>query len=115
MTIRAAITLAAALLASGSAAAGDIWRPDRGGDFTWASTECAKPSRPFIRKGDPARQAHLQDYARRVEIYIDCIKREAQRDFDRAQLDMQDTVQDTLQAEVDALNDAMEKAVRDSR
>ena len=62
------------------AAAGEITRPDAASDFKWKSTECAKPI-PKPAMGGQSKQDRLMAYATDIEIYIDCIQREAQRDF----------------------------------
>lgn len=92
--------------------AGDITRADPGADFEWKSTECIRPSRPFLTKGAPQAQEKMQAYALKVSYYIDCLKQEAQRDFDKAQMDMQIAVQSKLQKEVDALEDDVEAMAR---
>jgi hypothetical protein len=48
----------------------------------------------------------------KVAVYLDCLKSEAQRDFDRAQTEMHDAIQSTLQKETDDMNDAVERMVR---
>jgi hypothetical protein len=106
---------ALALLAAGHASAGTITRADATQPFEWTSTECRSPERPLIRKGDPNRQKLMQDYALAVEYYIDCLKREAQADYDRTQVEMQEAVQRKLQSEVDALNNSVEMMVRATR
>lgn len=103
------------LAAAGSAQCGEILRTSATAEFTWSSTECVRPSKPFFRDNDPMRQQKLSQYAAQTSRYIDCLKREAQRDFDRAQLEMQQAVQDTLQRETDRANDAMEAIVYRSR
>ena len=108
-----ALSVCAALAAP--ATAGDIIRPDAASDFKWSSTECVRPAKPFIREGDPNRQGALRMYAASISRYIDCLKREAQRDFDRAQLQMQKDLQADLQKKVDELNDDMERTVVNSR
>ena len=95
--------------------AGEITRATAADDFQWKTTECVRPAKPFLRKDDPSRQSIMLRHSEQIARFIDCMKREAQRDYDRAQLDMQDAVQRALQAEVDAMNDQMEAVVRDSR
>ncbi len=54
-------------------------------------------------------------YARDIEIYIDCIQREAQRDFDDAQTKMHQAVQRDVQKEVNVMNDMMLNAAKTMR
>ena len=81
------------------ASAGDITRPDATTDFQWRSTECPKPIPQAERTGVTSEQ-RLMAYARDIEIYIDCIQREAQRDFDQARSRHLSAVIDTLRATV---------------
>ena len=114
-TARLMGVLALAAAIAGPAQAGEILRKDAASPFTWQSTECVRPAKPYFREDDTMRQAKLAQYAAKIERYIDCMKREAQRDFDRTQLEMQRAVQDSLQTEVDRLNDEMERTVYDTR
>ncbi|MEM9599688.1 MAG: hypothetical protein AAF926_01575 [Pseudomonadota bacterium] len=91
--------------------AGEVTR-ESGQDFEWTSTECVRPARPFIAEGSPQKQALMRDYALKVAYYIDCLKQEAQRDFDRSQIEMQEAIQDTLQKETDRLNDEVLRSAR---
>ena len=113
-SLLAVLAIAATALAP-SAQGGEIVRPSAQSEFTWTSTECVRPVKPFIRRDDPMRQAQLRRFTDQIARYIDCMKREAQRDFDRIQLDMQRAVERSLQKEVDAMNDAMEAAIVQSR
>lgn len=89
--------------------AGEVTREDPSADFEWKSTECLRPSRPYFQPSDPTRQAQTQDFALKVAYYLDCLKGEAQRDFDRAQVEMHEAIQRKLQAETDKMNDDVER------
>lgn len=54
-------------------------------------------------------------YARDIEIYIDCIQREAQRDFDKAQQEMYAVVQTEMEKEVETMNAMMLQAAKTMR
>lgn len=110
---RLAILLTTILLGSAAPAfAGDVTRENASAKFEWKSTECQRPSRPYPQKNDPTRQAQMQDFALKVAYYLDCLKSEAQRDFDRAQVEMHDAIQRKLQAETDTMNDSVEAMAR---
>lgn len=95
------------------ALSGEIIRESATSDFEWKSTECRRPTKPYVRQSDPAGQAHMQDFAMKVAVYLDCLKTEAQRDFDRAQTEMHQAIQTKLQRETDTMNDDVERMVRD--
>jgi hypothetical protein len=96
------------------AAAGEITRPDPASDFKWKSTECAKPiPKPAI--GGQSKQDRLMAYATDIEIYIECIQREAQRDFQKAQADMQEALERDLEKDVQVMNDMMLNAAKTMR
>ena len=98
------------------AQAGEITRPLATAPFEWKPTECVRPAQPpVVTRGTSSGQLQMQNYAAKVARYIDCLKQESQRDFDRAQIEMQDAVQRELQAEVDRLNDNVERMVRQQR
>lgn len=108
-----AILLTAFICSASPVFAGDVIRETATANFKWESTECLKPVRPHLRQSDPSGQAHMQDFAMKVAIYLDCLKTEAQRDFDRAQQEMHEAIQKTLQDETDEMNDLVERMVRD--
>jgi hypothetical protein len=111
--IRRNIILLTMLLGTASPAwAGDVIRENASTDFEWQSSECLRPVRPHIRQSDPSGQALMQGFAMKVAVYLDCLKSEAQRDFDRAQTEMHEAIQSTLQKETDDMNDAVERMVR---
>jgi hypothetical protein len=111
--IRFAIFLTAILLGSAAPAfAGDVTRENASSKFQWKSTECLRPSRPYPQRNDPTRQAQMQDFALKVAYYLDCLKGEAQRDFDRAQVEMHEAIQRKLQAETDKMNEDVERMAK---
>ena len=99
-------------LSASPALAGEVTRELPTSDFEWTSTECPRPVRPHLQKTDPQVQEKMQDYALKVAYYLDCLKLEAQRDFDRAQQEMFEAIQRKLQAETDQLNDSVERMAR---
>jgi hypothetical protein len=54
-------------------------------------------------------------YARDIEIYIECIQREAQRDFQKAQIKMQEAVERDLARQTQIMNDMMLQAAKSMR
>ena len=96
------------------ASAGEITRTDTSADFQWRSTECFKPIPKPAASGLPA-EDRLLAYAKDIEIYIDCIQREAQRDFDKAQTQMGEAIQNDLQKKVTVMNDMMLNAAKTMR
>lgn len=108
------VATACSLMAVGTATpalAGEVIRENASTNFVWKSTECQRPIRPRPQRSDPTRQAQMQDFALKVAYYLDCLKGEAQRDFDRAQTEMHDAIQRKLQAETNQLNDDVERMV----
>ena len=99
------------LALSAPASAGEITRVDAYSDFEWKSTECPKPI-PKTSASGLSSEARLMAYATDIEIYIDCIQREAQRDFDKTQTKMHEAIQDELQKKVDQMNDMMLNAAK---
>ena len=97
---------------AGSANAGEILRPTLGAEFTWQSTTCLKPRKPRVDVSTPSGQMQIQAYASKISYYIDCLKREAQADFDRAQIEMQRAIEKELQARTDEMNDEIQNAAR---
>ena len=97
---------------AGPASAGEILRPTVGAEFTWQSTTCLKPRKPRVDASSPNGQMQMQAYARKISYYIDCLKREAQADFDRAQIEMQRAIEKELQARTDEMNDEIQNAAR---
>lgn len=94
--------------------AGEITRPEGAADFKWKSTTCAKPF-PKPEATGMSKQDRLMAYARDIEFYIDCIQREAQRDFDKAQTKMHEAIQRDVQKDVDVMNDMMLNAAKTMR
>lgn len=94
--------------------AGEIIRPSAAMDFQWSSTTCRKPIQKTAATGQD-RQTRLMDYATQIELYIDCIQREAQADFQRAQEDMQAALERDLEKEVEVMNAMMVRAAKTMR
>ena len=108
------IPLALITASASSASAGEITRVDTSANFQWQSTECPKPIPKPALSGQSS-QDRLMAYAKDIEIYIDCIQREAQRDFDDAQSKMGEAIQTDLQREVNMMNDMMLNAAKTMR
>lgn len=96
------------------ATAGEITRANNSSDFQWKSTECPRPI-PKPAGTGLSEQDRLMAYSRDIAVYIDCIKREAQRDFDKAQEKMHQAVQRDVQKDVDLMNDMMLEAAKTMR
>lgn len=97
-----------------SANAGELTRPDAASGFQWKSTECARPIAPIASSAESS-QARLLRYARDIEIYIACIQREAQHDFENAQIKMQEAVERDLAKQTQIMNDMMLQAAKTMR
>ncbi len=97
-----------------AANAGELIRPDTASGFQWKSTECARPIAPLANSVESS-EARLMRYARDIEIYIECIQREAQRDFQKAQIKMQEAVERDLARQTQIMNDMMLQAAKSMR
>lgn len=96
-----------------TASAGHITRNTAASDFEWTSTECRKP----IQSLSPAltKQQKLQQYANDITAYIACLQREAQRDFEVAQTQMQAAIEAELKAETDRMDAMIVRAYKTTR
>lgn len=94
--------------------AGELTRPDETKGFQWKSTECP---RPIEQRSTPSQtnQDRLMNYAREIEIYIDCIQQEAQRDFEDAQRKMQAAIERDLERQTEIMNGMMLQAAKTMR
>ncbi|MEP3889071.1 MAG: hypothetical protein ABJN69_01315 [Hellea sp.] len=108
------ISLALITAFASSASAGEITRTDTTANFKWKSTECPKPI-PKSAASGLSSEDRLMAYATDIEIYIDCIQREAQRDFDKTQTQIGEAIQTDLQKEVNVMNDMMLNAAKTMR
>ena len=95
-------------------AAGEITKPDPRSNYQWKSTKCAKPVPPVAKTGT-TKQDRLLVYARKIEIYIDCMQREAQQDFQDAQMALQSDIERELQIQTKVMNDMMLQASKTMR
>jgi len=79
------------------ASAGDILRATSASNFQWRSTECRKP----IQNTSPSlsRQESLEQYSKDITAYLACLQQEAQRDFEKAQIQMQSAIEQELAEE----------------
>ena len=94
--------------------AGEIIRPNSQSNFEWKSTECLKPTPPPISSNQSSSD-RLTKYALDIELYIDCLQREGQRDFDKSQIAMQDAVQDELEKQTRIMDEMMRQAAKTMR
>jgi len=94
--------------------AGEIIRPTEQSKFEWKSTECLKPTPPPI-SSQRSSGDRLTKYALDIELYIDCLQREAQRDFDKTQVLMQDAVQDELERQTKLMDEMIRQAAKTMR
>ena len=60
-------------------------------------------------------QDRIVQYARDIELYINCLQREAQRDFEDAQLEIQEAIERDLEKETQIMNDMMLNAAKTTR
>jgi hypothetical protein len=96
-----------------TAAAGEILRETPASYFKWRTTECRKP----IQNRSPAlsAQASLEKYSQDITRYLACLQREAQRDFEAAQIQMQKAIEAELNAETKRMDEMIKRAYRTSR
>lgn len=94
--------------------AGDITRPEGVKDFKWKSTECPRPISAPTASPLP-KDIRLMRYAKDIEVYIECIQREAQRDFEKAQQDMQVAIERDLEKQTETMNAMMLNAAKTMR
>jgi len=107
------ISISAIFALTPAAFAGEITRSDNS-DFQWKSTECPRPI-PALPSSGLSKQERLLRYARDIEVYIDCIQREAQRDFEKAQIAMQRAIESDLEQQTNTMNGMMQQAVKTIR
>jgi hypothetical protein len=96
-----------------TATAGEILRATPASDFKWRTTECRKP----IQNTSPSisRQQSLERYAQDITRYLACLQREAQRDLDKAQMQMQTAIEAELDAETKRMDAKIKRAYRATR
>lgn len=99
---------------SGLAYGGEITRKDTLSEFKWKSTECRKPLMPLMSSG-MSDQDRIVKYARDIELYINCLQREAQRDFEETQMEIQEAIERDLEEETRIMNDMMLNAAKTTR
>ena len=108
------ICLGAVFALPAVANAGEITRSAETNKVQWKSTECPRPVAKQPRAG-LAEQDRLMTYARDIEIFIDCIQREAQRDFENAQTEMLAAIERDLARQTEIMNDMMLEAAKTMR
>ncbi len=96
-----------------TANAGEITREAPGSNFNWQSTDCVKP----IQYTSPtqSKQESLQLYSEDITAYLACLQKEAQRDFEKAQLAMQTAIETELEAETKRMDENIKRAYRTTR
>ena len=105
--------LAAPVLMPTTAMAGEILRATPASDFKWKTTECPKPIQN--KSATISGQASLERYSQDITIYLACLQREAQRDFEKAQIQMQATIERELDAETKRMDGMIKRAYRTTR
>ncbi len=113
-SVLAALSISAALFVPAISNAGEITRPEGAKDFKWKSTECPRPIAAPTASPLP-KDIRLMRYAKDIEIYIECIQREAQRDFEKAQRDMQTAIERDLEKQTETMNAMMMQAAKTMR
>ena len=95
------------------ASAGEILREMPASDFKWRTTECRKT----IQNKSPeiSGQQSLEQYSRDITKYLACLQQEAQRDFEKAQMQMQTAIQAELNAETKRMDEMIKRAYRTTR
>jgi hypothetical protein len=94
--------------------AGEIASSDGTAGFQWKSTDCRLPI-AASPSPDVSNQDRLMRYAFDIETYIDCIQREAQRDFEIAQRELQAAIERDLKKQTDIMNSMMLQAAKTMR
>jgi len=108
------LSLVTAMMAlPATATAGEILRETPASNFKWRTTECRKP----IQNRSPAlsAQASLEQYSRDITNYLACLQKEAQRDFDKAQMLMERAIEAELKAETKRMDEMIKRAYRTTR
>lgn len=104
----------AALFVFTPASAGEITRSNPNADFEWKSTECFLPTPPPATSHQSSSD-RLTKYALDIELYIECIQKEAQRDFAKAQEEMHRAVERNLEDKTNVMNEKMLRAAKTMR
>lgn len=74
--------LIAACLVSSSASAGDLSKRSYSRSFEWESTDCRKPSAPFVYELDSFTRSTVESYLNDVRRYRACVVGEADSDYE---------------------------------
>lgn len=98
---------------AGSANAGDILRETSASEFKWRTTECPKPIQN--KSSTLSGQESLERYSQDITTYLACLQREAQRDFEKAQMQMQAAIEAELDAETKRMDEMIRRAYRTTR
>ena len=96
-----------------AAAAGEILRATPASDFKWRSTECRKPIQN--KSSTISAQKSLARYSQDITTYLACLQREAQRDFEKSQTQMQVAIERELDAETKRMDEMIKRAYRTTR
>ena len=93
--------------------AGEILRETPASEFRWRTTECPKP----IQNRSPtiSAQVSLERYSADITRYLACLQQEAQRDFEKAQMQMQASIEAELNAETKRMDEMIKRAYRTTR
>lgn len=74
--------------------AGDVSKRSYSRYFEWESTDCSKPTAPFIYELDENNQWEAENYLNEVKSYISCLETEAQNDYDDARKKLIQAIED---------------------
>ena len=93
--------------------AGEILRATPASDFQWRTTECRKPIQN--KSSAMSGQMSLERYSQDITKYLACLQREAQGDFEKAQMQMQAAIERELEAETKRMDEMIKRAYRTTR
>ena len=96
-----------------SASSGEITRESQSYTFEWRSTECLKPV--HNKSASETKQESLQHYAAEISNYLKCLQNEAQRDHQKAQLELKQAIEKRLEEETKIMDEMMKRAFLTTR
>ena len=88
--------------------AGDITKRSYSRTFEWESTDCYKPSAPYIYELDEYNKYEAESYVSEVGSYIDCVNNEASSDYRDAQRRLLSGIEDGRDQAVREATDELE-------
>ncbi len=95
------------------ASAGEISKRTYSRYFEWESTECYKPTAPYIYKLDQYTRWEAENYVDEVEQYISCVEAEAQNDFFDAKRKLADAIEEGRDEAIADVQNDLDSFIRD--